>query len=81
MQLSLPLAGRFVFILHRAAGFDKETISEMTGLKYSVIEASTAAEEQNIIRIYDIMEREMIEDARVCLVRHWQAVISGRYFL
>ena len=39
MRLSLPLAGRFVFTLHRVAGFDKKAISEMTGLKYSVIEA------------------------------------------
>ena len=59
MQLSLPLAVRFVFILHRVAGLEKEAISEITGLKYSVIEALMTAEEQNIIRIYGITGREM----------------------
>lgn len=77
MQLSLPLAGRFVFILHRVAGLEKEAISKITGLKYSVIEALMTAEEQDIIRIYGIMGREIIGNAGAGLEQEIQEAVTG----
>ncbi len=77
MRLSLPLAGRFVFTLHRVAGFDKKTISEMTGLKYSVIEAAMIAEEHNVARLCSIMDKENISDAETCLEQEIEEAVTN----
>lgn len=77
MQLSLPLAGRFVFMLHRVAGFDKRNISEITGLSYSVVEAAMDAEEQNIVRIYDLMGKGSDIDAGACFEQEIKEAVAN----
>lgn len=54
----LPLAGRFVFVLHKMLEFDKEKISEITGLKIPVVEAALAVEDQNIARTYVMLGQQ-----------------------
>ena len=77
MRLSLPLAGRFVFVLHRAADFDKKQISEVTGLKHAVTEAALAAEEQNLARICSITGREHSRDTGANLEQEIRQAVTN----
>lgn len=77
MQQSLPLAGRFVFVLYRAADFDKKWIAEMTGLKHSVVEMALDAEEQNLAHVYGAIGGGAAADAGARLEREIKDAAAG----
>lgn len=59
----LPGINRYVFVLHRIAGFEEKMIASITGYKMAVVDAALAAEEQNIVRILE----QLNEDAKTTI--------------
>lgn len=55
----LPGLNRYLFVLHRIAGFDEKIIASITGYKKDVVAAALAAEEQNTERALELLNKNM----------------------
>lgn len=54
---SLPNLNRYIFALHRVAGFDKKMISSITGYKAQIVDLALEAEHQNNSRLLEQIEK------------------------
>ena len=55
---SLPLAGRYVFVLHQIAGFQQKEIARMTGLNEKMAGLALEAEPKNVACVLSAISQE-----------------------
>ncbi len=74
---TLPLAGRFIFVLGQIAGFSQKEIASLTGLNEKTVGDALEAEAQNITCIMDAVSKQSGDYSRSVSDLLDEAVLSG----
>lgn len=74
---TLPLAGRFIFVLGQIAGFSQKEIASLTGLNEKTVGDALEAEAQNITCIMDTVSKQSGDYSRSVSDLLDEAVLSG----
>ena len=75
---SLPLAGRFVFVLHQIAGFSQKEIASAAGIPEKTVGLALEAQQQNVERIFAAVFQNSSDYSRKAADILDEAVITGK---